>query len=190
MTNHWRPVVAALANSDARHVYAEAVLGLPDSGVLPMVKRERAVEVLRAAGLIEVDSGGHHRATSEGLRALLAEGAEPKREGVDRFIRDGRIEQYPARPSDRRAVLEWVARELLSPGEELSEAEVNERLARHHDDVASLRRYLVDAGLLQRTPSGDSYRRSEQACARLGLLVEFLEKRDLHAAGRLQTRIE
>ncbi len=46
MANEWRPVIAALANPDARSVYAEVVLGLPDAAGLSPKKRERADEGL------------------------------------------------------------------------------------------------------------------------------------------------
>lgn len=41
----------------------------------------------------------------------------------------------------------------------LTEAELNERLVPFDEDVAALRRYLVDEGLLMRTRSGSSYSR-------------------------------
>jgi hypothetical protein len=43
----------------------------------------------------------------------------------------------------------------------MSEQETNERLAAFTDDVAALRRFLVDGGLLERTPSGSEYARTE-----------------------------
>ncbi len=158
MANEWRAVIAALANPDARSVYAEVVLGLPDAAGLPAKKRERAVATLRSAGLIR-DAGGEFELVTEPLAAMLAEAAEPRREGIHRFIVDGRIDAYPARPADRRELLEWVADQAMSAEEVLTEAELGERLGRLRDDVATLRRYLVDGGLLLRTPSGTSYSR-------------------------------
>lgn len=43
--------------------------------------------------------------------------------------------------------------------EVLTEAELNERPVPFDEDVAALRRYLVDEGLLMRTRSGSSYSR-------------------------------
>ena len=160
MANEWRAVIAALANPDARQVYAEVVLGLPDAAGLSPKKRERAVAALRSAGLIRTAQDGALELATAPLTAMLADAAEPRREGIERFTVDGRIETYPAKPTDRRELLEWVAGEALGPDEVLTEAELGERLERFREDVATLRRYLVDEGLLLRTPSGTSYSRA------------------------------
>jgi hypothetical protein len=68
-----------------------------------------------------------------------------------------RIDQYPARPADRREVLAWAADRVIVPGERVVEAEINERLSAIVDDFATLRRYLVDAGLLRRDADGRGY---------------------------------
>jgi hypothetical protein len=70
-------------------------------------------------------------------------------ERLARYVRDGRLRQYPARNSARALVLAWLA-EQFTPGTLYTEAEVNERLADHAVDHATLRRYLVDAGMLER----------------------------------------
>ena len=151
MSNEWRRVIAALADPDRRAAYAAAVLGV-DTG-LPEKRRARAVAALQDAGVLDRDG-----AVAPALYTdLLAAEPEVRREGIERFILDGRIEQYPARPAVRTELLEWVAAQL--PPGDLTEAAVNERLAGIVDDVASLRRYLVDAGLLDRTADGSEYRR-------------------------------
>ena len=75
------------------------------------------------------------------------------------FFRDGRLVRIPARRSRRLVVLDHLA-QRFEPGIRYTEAEVNERLAEVHPDVAALRRYLVDEGLLDRTIDGDRYWRS------------------------------
>ena len=152
-------MLAALANADARSVYAEVVLGLPDAAGLPSKKRDRAVTTLCNAGLIRVGAGGSLVVVADAASDMLERTAEPKRKGVHRFVRNGRIEQYPVRPVDRREVLSWVVEQSIQCDEALSEADVNDRLEPFHPDVATLRRYLVDDGLLMRTPSGSSYSR-------------------------------
>lgn len=67
------------------------------------------------------------------------------------FVRDGRLTTIPARAGKRRVLLEVLAQDF-EPGRRYLESEVNELLARWHPDVAALRRYLVDDGLLTRTP--------------------------------------
>jgi hypothetical protein len=78
--------------------------------------------------------------------------------GVERFLRkDGRIDRYPAKQAPRRMLLEWVAGNVLAPGEALDERSFNLRLAEYADDHVMLRRYLVDAGLVERAPDGSAY---------------------------------
>ncbi|MDQ0768901.1 hypothetical protein QF031_001650 [Pseudarthrobacter defluvii] len=72
-------------------------------------------------------------------------------------MRLGRIERYPANRDERRALLARIAREIMAPGEQLTERQVNERLLSYTDDVVLLRRYMVDFGIVERTPTGSSY---------------------------------
>jgi hypothetical protein len=65
------------------------------------------------------------------------------------FDTDGRLVTVPARRSKRLVVLDHLA-QRFEPGERYSESEVNNRLREAHDDVAALRRYLVDEGFLSR----------------------------------------
>ena len=66
---------------------------------------------------------------------------------------DGRLVHLPAGRADRDAVLRRLASEVPAV-RAVKEAELNEVLRRYHDDVATLRRELVGAGLLVRTPDG------------------------------------
>lgn len=66
-----------------------------------------------------------------------------------RFFRAGRLETIPAKAADRAAVLTYVAT-LFERDRDYPEAEVSAILARLHNDFATLRRYLVDSGLLTR----------------------------------------
>jgi hypothetical protein len=162
---HWRRVLAALANSDARTAYAQIVLGTDFPAVLAGMKdhrRNRAIAALLEAGLVERNAAGELVAPEAIFRDLLAQ--QPRRQaktGVDRFMRLGRIERYPANMAERRELLAWIARNAIRPGENLTEKQVNERLLSYTDDVVLLRRYLVDFGLLERTASGSSYSRPE-----------------------------
>lgn len=82
-------------------------------------------------------------------------------EAVQRFLVRGEdtIDRYPRRQSDRGLLLQWIAERAFDADDDLSESEVNLRLLRYSDDVAVLRRYLVDFELLERTVDGTSYRR-------------------------------
>jgi hypothetical protein len=62
---------------------------------------------------------------------------------------DGRLTALPAKRGKRLVVLDLVAR-VFEPGVRYPETEVNALLRAFHDDVAALRRYLVDEGFLDR----------------------------------------
>src|SRR5690606_35304270 len=134
---------AALANSDALSIYAETVLGVSAGAPLSLKRRDRAFTALRNAGLVSINFDGALTLVPDAIANALERSAEPKREGVDRFVRNGRVERYPMKPADRLEVLEWVANHVFKPDEVLTEQEVNERLAPIDSDVAALRRYLV-----------------------------------------------
>ena len=80
----------------------------------------------------------------------MTEGTADRAAVLRAFITpDGRLVHVPAKRSKRLVVLDLLAQEF-APGETFTEDEVNRRLRRFHDDVASLRRYLVDEGFLSR----------------------------------------
>ncbi|WP_258073851.1 DUF2087 domain-containing protein [Arthrobacter sp. Y81] len=163
---HWRRVMAALANHDARTAYAQIVLGakLPEEiSELNDQRRNRAVAALLESGLVERNAASELAAPETIFRDLLTQ--QPRRQaqtGVARFMRLGRIERYPANMAERRELLAWIVSEAIEPGERLTEKRVNERLLSYTDDVVMLRRYMIDFGLLERTPSGSSYSRPEE----------------------------
>jgi hypothetical protein len=75
------------------------------------------------------------------------------------LVKDGRLRLIPRKAHLRAAVLNWVVLDFATD-RTYTEQEVNAVLGHRHDDVATLRRYLVDAGLLCRTRSGDAYWRA------------------------------
>jgi len=77
--------------------------------------------------------------------------------GLARFFRGDRLEVIPRRDADRRACLEYIALRF-ERGRDYPELEVNSLLLSAYDDVAMIRRYLVDAGLLHR--ANNVYRRA------------------------------
>jgi len=74
------------------------------------------------------------------------------------FFRDGRLVSIPAQDRKKRVVLLHLLELCFPEDRAYPEKEVNQRLALFHPDVAALRRYLVDFGLMARA-SGE-YRRS------------------------------
>ena len=75
------------------------------------------------------------------------------------FIRDDRLVSIPARDKKRQVVLRYLLERCFPEDRVYPEKEVNQRLALVHRDVAALRRYLIESGLMTRA-SGD-YRRVE-----------------------------
>jgi hypothetical protein len=65
------------------------------------------------------------------------------------FGEDGRLVSMPAKMGKRRHVLEQIAY-AFEPGVKYTELEVNAILRAFYDDYVALRRYLIDAGLLDR----------------------------------------
>jgi hypothetical protein len=125
-------------------------------------RRRKASAALVGSGLVTIAADGITTAPDAVFRAILAQQpATPPAQGVERFLRDGRIAQWPASPGDLDELLRHVVAGALDPDEVLDERALTERLLRLTDDHALLRRHLVDAGLLLRTRSGSEYARAD-----------------------------
>lgn len=158
---HWRPVIAALANDRARDAFARLTLGASAdeafAGLSPS-RRRHVVATLRAAGLVTGEEDDLHADGAAFTRVLAAAPRAPRPTGVARFLGpDGRLLGYPSHPGERRELLDLLARRVLQPGEIVDERGMNERLATITDDVAALRRHLVDHDIVERTRSGTEY---------------------------------
>ena len=166
-------ILALLAEPARLRVASALILGatsvdelVPATG-LPVRDIEKALARLSAGGLL-VRDGSHYRFLTEELTAAARTAAHERDarelaeapEGSDvlrRFVKGGRLESIPAARSKLRVVLDYLAQDF-EPGRRYSEREVNELLKRHHDDVASLRRYLVDEEFMER--AGGEYWRA------------------------------
>lgn len=69
---------------------------------------------------------------------------------------DGKLKTIPSQRKKLEAILRYVV-QSFEPGKRYSEAQANEILSRFHDDVATLRRELVGAKLMERTGDGGAY---------------------------------
>ncbi len=69
------------------------------------------------------------------------------------FDRDGALIMLPRRQAKKIKVLQWLVTQLPA-GSRLSEVQMNAHLRPIHDDVAVLRRYLVDFGFVERPEPG------------------------------------
>lgn len=163
-------LVGLLAEPARLRVAAAIVLGArtPSEVIAASGLDQRAVGVslrrLEAGGLVQSSRDGFR--VREELFKELARASAAAREHEDHgyrdqqvesvvrtFVRDGRLVRLPAQASRRRTVLEHVA-QSFEPGTRYSEREVDAVLrawsAGGQADHVSLRRYLVDEGLLTR----------------------------------------
>jgi hypothetical protein len=88
---------------------------------------------------------------------------ETRRTLVKFLNRDGTIRQIPSsrsQPEKFRIILNYLI-SAFETGRNYTEKEVNIIIQRFNDDVAGLRRDLVDAGLLARERDGSKYWRPE-----------------------------
>lgn len=148
-----------------------AALGLADRAVAHHLAR------LDEAGLLAAGEGGgarRYRLDGAALRALgraalagtrpalaVGEGVgeEWERRVLGNFLAGDQLKEIPAARQKRLVVLHWlVAR--FEPGVAYPEKQVNEIIKAHHPDFATLRRLLVDEGLMARERG--VYRRSEK----------------------------
>jgi len=167
-------IVGLLADADRRRVVAALQLGatsldeVVQSTGLTAAAAARALAAVAGAGLARQGTRGlelDEQVFVTAARAALAreranehaEEAPEVRKVLDAFVRDGVITQLPTARSKRLVILDWVVQEF-TPGERYTEREVNDILRPRHADVAAVRRYLVDEGLLSR--AGGEYWRS------------------------------
>jgi hypothetical protein len=156
-------LVALLADERRRQVAAALVLG---ASTLDEVKAATGLSS-RAAGtalnrlvdgeLVVRGDDGTYLLLGEAFRLATMRAAPPPEAGAvdddDKVLRscfrDGRLVRIPVKRAQRLLVLDRLAQEF-EPGTRYSERQVNAALRRFHDDVAALRRYLVDEGMLDR----------------------------------------
>jgi len=133
---------------------------------LPVVRVRRHLARLDGAGLATASEDRRTYALAPHTLRRAAQEIGPSREAglalgaVDEeeetvlrhYFVGGRLREIPAKQSKRRVVLTRLALEF-EPGVRYTESQVNETLTRFHDDYASLRRFLVDEGLLSRDRS-------------------------------------
>jgi len=147
-------VVAALALGAGTIEEVAAAADLPLKDVAHAARR------LARAGLVHRDGhaltlhadrfGAAARAAAEAAPPPEPLSDDPAEKAVlSAFVRDGRLVSIPAQHTKRLVVLHHLAR-VFEPGVRYPEREVNALLAVWHPDVAALRRYLVDEGLLTR----------------------------------------
>ena len=124
------------------------------------------LSALAEAGLLQAQKDQYYQVYSlveETLAKTLAElihlsqpGSAPgvtedayRRKVMGAFFRRGRLTSIPAQLKKRQIILERIVQEF-EPEREYTEQQVNQILVDFHEDVASLRRGLVELGLMER----------------------------------------
>ncbi len=159
-------LLGLLAEPDRLKVVSAIVLGARtvDAIVRATDLEAKAVEValsrLVSGGLV-ADDRRNLTIEEEELRAAVRSAAEEREAGeklglppvasdvLRRFIRNGRLVSIPMARSKRLVILDHLSQEF-EPGWRYTENDVNEILGEYHEDVAALRRYLVDEGFMAR----------------------------------------
>jgi predicted transcriptional regulator len=162
-------IVGLLAGGECSVEQLADMVGLRPSTVSHHLAR------LAAAGLVSARAEGYYnlyRLETEALEAmsarLLSKETLPAMAGdvdVDAYDRkvlavfcdsEGRILRFPAQRKKFEVLLRHVGR-VFQPGVRYPEKKVNEMLADFSDDTATLRRGLVETGMLAREGGGGDY---------------------------------
>ncbi|MEO6533334.1 MAG: DUF2087 domain-containing protein [Pseudolysinimonas sp.] len=150
----WRAVLAALVNPRLRRTLADIIVQSDPEISAP--ERRDARRILMQSGLLTPAQ----QLDEPGLRAMLRTGRVDK-EGIDRWLRaDGRIDHWPKSADDRLELLTWICDRLLGADDVLAEKPFTQRLFAFTTDPNTLRRALVDAGLIVRNADGTDYRKA------------------------------
>lgn len=172
-------ITGLLADDDRRRAFAALVLGatsldevrtatgLPTRAVATALQRLVDGGLVERSGSHDHDHGHDHvplgaafqraaRAAAALARAQSPGGGEPAGDLPEdaatvlrTYLRDGRLSRLPAQRAKRLVVLDRLAQDF-EIGVHYREPRVNAILRPYHDDVATLRRYLVDEGFLDR----------------------------------------
>jgi hypothetical protein len=159
-------VLGLLVDEERLRVVAALVLGartpaeVAERAELDVARAGRALSRLVSGGLVtQLGDGYELRAQRlrEAFDSLDRTPSAPVDSGLghdaDRvlaaFLHEGRLTRIPSSRSKRLVVLDYLAGRF-EPGRTYHEPLVNEVLGAFHPDYASLRRYLVDEGFLER----------------------------------------
>jgi hypothetical protein len=161
-------LVSALADPGRLRILSRIVLA-GDAGITAEALdaaepgSARPLARLTAAGLVSRSPEGvltaRQEAFSEALRPEPRTDEETHLAAVRAlFTPEGRLTAIPVRREVRRALLEYLTDRMFQVGAVYSEAEVNIAIRQYWDDHPAMRRYLVENGLLLRSPDGSCYR--------------------------------
>ena len=151
-------IAGLLALESLSQVQLAARLNLPPNAI------SRDLAYLTAAGIV-AEEERRYRLNEAGVEQLAKrvlagsrpsipeeelQGDEYERKVLkDYLLADGKIKTLPAQEKKLAVILNYLATKF-KPGMIYSEKQVNQVLLQYHPDPASLRRYLVDSGLMKR----------------------------------------
>jgi hypothetical protein len=164
-----RDLVGLLAQTDRRAAYAALALGA--TSVAEVAELTKLRPPAAAAALQKLTDGRIAAFDSErrtytllddtfrhAVRAEVRVSGRGSGDGAGSYFRRGRLTSVPGKAEVRSRVLA-VVKDSFEPGVTYSEAKVNAICGEWFDDWVSLRRALVDEGLLRRNESGTTYER-------------------------------
>ncbi|NLF11547.1 MAG: metalloregulator ArsR/SmtB family transcription factor [Anaerolineaceae bacterium] len=164
-------IVGLLARQDYSVEELAAILGLSSATVSHHLQR------LARLGLVTARADQHYHVYSLRLQTLhelsaqilSGEGLQEVTNDLDldaydrKVLRDymegGRLKSWPHKWKKRQVILRYLL-EQFEPDQHYSEREVNEIIGRVHPDFATLRREMIETGLMAR--ERDVYWRKEQ----------------------------
>lgn len=161
-------LVRLLADENRRRVVAALVLGgappsaeqvVQATGLSPRAVVDSADRLING-GLLEGDLNGYtlidevfqqaaRAEAPDSAPSVHADQPEDVARVLDVALTDGKLVQWPAKRTKRLIVLDHLAQNF-DIGKRYKEPEVNELLKPFNDDVATMRRYLVDEQFLDR----------------------------------------
>ncbi|GGT61685.1 DUF2087 domain-containing protein [Streptomyces purpureus] len=164
-----RDLVGLLAQTDRRAAYAALALGA--TTVAEVAERAGLRQPAAAVALQKLADGKVAAFDAErrtytllddtfrlAVQAEVRVSGRGGGDGAGSYFRRGRLTSIPGKAEVRGRVLAVVA-DSFEPGVTYSEAKVNAICGEWLDDWVSLRRALVDEGLLRRNGAGTTYER-------------------------------
>ena len=162
-------IVGLLAREPYTVEHLAAVLGLSVSTT------SHHLSYLAHVGLVSARTDGHYSIYSLQIdtlqsmaQRLLATEELPRlsadvdldaydRKVLDTFLdAEGKIKSFPAQEKKFQVILRYVLK-AFEPGTRYTEKQVNEILSKYQDDIATLRRGLIEYQLMEREGGGGAY---------------------------------
>ncbi|WP_377267275.1 DUF2087 domain-containing protein [Peterkaempfera sp. SMS 1(5)a] len=167
-SSHSAPLVSALADPDRLRVLSRIVLAGPggitqEELAAAEPHNTRALARLIATALVRRAEDGRltagHETFAQALRPAAPQDDRARPAALaSLFTADGRLISVPVRQELRRALLKYLTDRMFQSDAVYSEGEVNIAIRQYWNDYPAMRRYLVETGLLVRTPDGSRYR--------------------------------